>query len=209
MKGSSREKDKQAQVETHECANCCYVGSHNACARCKVVHYCSKACQVQHWKAIGGHKMFCIPKEDRKPQGADFYKREVNERESSRECAVCLENLTPKTTCLLPCSHTFHIKCVEGLRAFGVAQTCPICRAQLPLGPEKLFEEATRRFLDLKCMVERMKLNFESLSKYQQIELSTITDLLRIAADQGHIGASRNLGIILEAKGILQSRYSP
>ena len=145
--------------------------------------------------------MFCIPKEDRKPQGADFYKREVHEPESRRECAVCLENLTPKTSCLLPCSHTFHIKCVEGLRAFGVAQTCPMCRAQLPLGPEKLFEEATRRFLVLKCMVEKMKLSFESLTKYQQIVLSTIIDLLRIVADQGHIGASRNLGMILEAKG--------
>ena len=42
-----------------ECANC---GSREkehlkACARCKSFHYCSKKCQVEHWKA--GHKVDC------------------------------------------------------------------------------------------------------------------------------------------------------
>jgi hypothetical protein len=41
------------------CANC---GSREkahlkACARCKSFHYCSKKCQVEHWKA--GHKVDC------------------------------------------------------------------------------------------------------------------------------------------------------
>ena len=33
------------------------------------------------------------------------------------------------------------------LRKFGVEQSCPLCRAPLPAGPEKLFEESTRRFI--------------------------------------------------------------
>jgi hypothetical protein len=43
----------------YECASC---GSQDkeqlkACARCKAFHYCSKKCQVEHWKA--GHKVDC------------------------------------------------------------------------------------------------------------------------------------------------------
>jgi len=34
---------------------------------------------------------------------------------------------------------------VEGLWSFGIKQVCPICRVDLPPGPEQLFEEATRR----------------------------------------------------------------
>jgi hypothetical protein len=47
---------------------------------------------------------------------------------------------------------------VEKLRAFGVAQVCPICRARLPPGPEKLFAEANRRFLKLKKLKLKLKL---------------------------------------------------
>ena len=36
------------------------------CARCKVVSYCSKACQVNHWKR-GGHKQECAPPEAQEP----------------------------------------------------------------------------------------------------------------------------------------------
>ena len=46
-------------VWKHKCANC---GSGEkeqlkACARCKAFHYCSKKCQVEHWK--DGHKVDC------------------------------------------------------------------------------------------------------------------------------------------------------
>jgi hypothetical protein len=43
------------------CANCGQPSRDNkqlkACARCKAFHYCSKKCQVEHWKA--GHKVDC------------------------------------------------------------------------------------------------------------------------------------------------------
>ena len=39
------------------------------CSRCKVVSYCSKACQVNHWKK-GGHKLECAPPEVQEPATA-------------------------------------------------------------------------------------------------------------------------------------------
>ena len=43
------------------CANCQISSERNesfkACARCKALHYCSKKCQVQHWK--NGHTVNC------------------------------------------------------------------------------------------------------------------------------------------------------
>ena len=43
---------------------------------------------------------------------------------------------------LLPCGHSFCTGCVGELRSKGVSETCPLCRAPLPPGPEKLFELA-------------------------------------------------------------------
>ena len=37
------------------------------CSRCKLVCYCGKDCQVQHWKE-GGHKEFCLSREERRPE---------------------------------------------------------------------------------------------------------------------------------------------
>ena len=37
------------------------------CSRCKLVCYCGKDCQAQHWKA-GGHKEFCLSPEERRPE---------------------------------------------------------------------------------------------------------------------------------------------
>jgi hypothetical protein len=45
----------------YRCANCNMMSEEKdqfkACARCKAFHYCSKKCQVEHWKA--GHKVDC------------------------------------------------------------------------------------------------------------------------------------------------------
>ena len=63
------------------CANCgmpegnAVAGSTTAtvllkdCSRCKLVGYCGKDCQTQHWKT-GGHKEFCVRPEERRPQAA-------------------------------------------------------------------------------------------------------------------------------------------
>ena len=53
---------KSAQArETKICGQCGKTEepgeTFNHCSRCKVVSYCSKACQKQHWR--GGHKDTC------------------------------------------------------------------------------------------------------------------------------------------------------
>ena len=57
-------------------------------------------------------------------------------------CLVCLE--PPREPTRLPCGHSFCTGCVSELREKGVSDTCPLCRAPLPPGPEKLFELAER-----------------------------------------------------------------
>jgi len=58
MASSKKDKDSSAP-EAKECDNCLAPnGRHGvtlkACTRCKVTHYCGRACQTAHWKA--GHK---------------------------------------------------------------------------------------------------------------------------------------------------------
>ena len=58
--------------------------------------------------------------------------------------------LTPSTIAVeLPCKHAYHTECVAMLRKFGIAQVCPLCRADLPPGPKLLFVDAIRRWLVL------------------------------------------------------------
>lgn len=40
----------------------------STCAQCKVVRYCSKACQMSHWK-MGGHRHECAP-----PVAGEFWR---------------------------------------------------------------------------------------------------------------------------------------
>lgn len=53
------------------------------------------------------------------------------------DCAICLG--PPREPCTLTCQHTFCTACVAELREKGVSDTCPLCRAPLPKGPEQLY----------------------------------------------------------------------
>ena len=65
------------------------------------------------------------------------------------ECAICLEPLSQSPSQTLPCTHEYHLECVKQMRSFGINEACPMCRAELPPGPEKLFRDAIRRFVAL------------------------------------------------------------
>ena len=62
-------------------------------------------------------------------------------------CLICLE--PPHEPTVLPCGHSFCTGCVSELRAKGVSDSCPACRAPLPPSPEKLWDLAFRVWLKL------------------------------------------------------------
>ena len=71
---------------------------------------------------------------------------------------------------------------MEGLRSFGIKQVCPICRVDLPPGPEQLFEEATRRYFDVRRRVGRGEASWSALTKTKQREMDEVLRLWRSAA---------------------------
>ena len=193
-------KKKDPAPETKECAHCLAPDNQHgvalkACIRCKAAFYCGRACQTAHWRA--GHKQFCVTPGERVPSlppEEPLRKSSINGPEDTSldradECAICLEPLGDSgPLCALPCSHKFHASCVEGLRSFGIKQVCPICRVDLPPGPEQLFEEATRRYFDVQRRVDRGEASWGALTKTKQREMDEVLLLWRSAAEQGHAG---------------------
>ena len=59
--GSYSKQNRWSNPWKSQCANCNKASQEDkqfkACARCKAFHYCSKKCQVKHWK--DGHKVDC------------------------------------------------------------------------------------------------------------------------------------------------------
>ena len=193
-----------------ECANCSSSqstegggGALRACTRCKAVYYCGRPCQIQHWKK-GGHQQFCIPVEERRPNVAGVLKdKKGNE---GGECPICLEVLLPGSCMTLPCSHSFHGECVQGLRRFGVQQACPLCRAELPPGPDKLFAEATERYYALDRRQQMLENPWQNMAKADRDSAVEIAASWKQAAVEGHVGAQSNLGVLYHnGQGVRQS----
>ena len=70
------------------------------------------------------------------------YDRLCKEAVEMERCLICLE--PPHEPTVLPCGHSFCTGCVSELRAKGVSDSCPACRAPLPPGAEKLYDLAFR-----------------------------------------------------------------
>jgi hypothetical protein len=102
---SLTKKDKGAAApEARECANCLALeGQHGvtlkACTRCKLTHYCGRACQTAHWKA--GHKQQCLTPEERRapqPEPAAVIRgtakvSTTHAEQGPDECPICLDPL--------------------------------------------------------------------------------------------------------------------
>ena len=103
-------------------------------------------------------------------------------------CLICLE--PPHEPTVLPCGHSFCTGCVSELRSKGVSETCPLCRAPLPPGPEKLFELAERVWMK----IARAHGNGEwpPLSAPQQKEMNGAIVMFQEATDQvsGRLGSA-------------------
>lgn len=61
------------------------------------------------------------------------------------ECPICLEVLSRQSSLTLPCGHSFHGECIQGLRQVSIVHACSLCRAEFPPGPGRLYDDASRR----------------------------------------------------------------
>ena len=108
--------------------------------------------------------------------------------------SICLEALTNASVTTLQCSHKFHVSCVTELRKFKLKQVCPLCRAPLPPGSEKLFVEAIQRYMVVHQLVERGEATWSTLPAKAQSDLDEAITGLRAAAEQGLADAQHTLG---------------
>ena len=93
------------------------------------------------------------------------------------------EEAAPTTT--LPCGHAFCTECVAELRKKGVSDVCPLCRAPLPPGREKLFELALRVWRKIMRAVDpQIRGPWPPLSSSQQKEMNGAIVMAQEAMDQ-------------------------
>ena len=207
-----------AAPSIRDCANCGApegsipgIKKHSACSKCQITFYCSTKCQKQHWKE-GGHKQNCVAVEDRRKTGGALGggggSRSGAAAAEVDECIICLEPLSQSPSQRLPCTHVYHRDCVEKLRSFGISQACPMCRAELPPGPEKVHEDAISRFLVLNQRYgqgDRKPWRKVSNDRDRR-ELAEVMQMVHEAAEQGLKEAQSNLGVMYEkGQGVDQS----
>ena len=195
-----------------DCANCGTSDNTKACGRCKLVYYCSRACQTVHWKQKpGGHKEHCKTPEERsvaKAQAALSSAGAAEEGDHDNLCAICFDNLSDSPSPTLPCSHRFHASCVDELRKAGVQEVCPLCRAKLPATAEKMFDDACSIGFPIVKLVDSGQLSWGSLNREEQRKMNEAERLFTEAAKQGLPDAQFNLGNMYENGQGVKQDYS-
>lgn len=180
---------KKEKINFVYCENCFQEekteGRFKPCSRCKLVKYCGNDCQSAHWKST--HNKLCIPVEEFKVLEDPHYNGGGDEIDRGMiPCAICLEQVSADTDCVLPCKHIYHVKCISTLRATNsVQQVCPLCRTNLPPGPQDSYNTA---YLIL------VESNWE-LYPAQRKGAKAI-ELLLNAASEGHLRATLLLATI-------------
>ena len=148
----------------------------------------SSASPQEHWR-YGGHKKACkayVLAATVQAQQERLCKKAVE----THRCLICLS--APRDPTTLPCGHSFCTGCVVELREKGVSDTCPLCRAPLPPGPEKLFELGYRVWWKLARAVGSNG-EWPLLSASQQEEMDGAIVMLQEAMDQvrGEVAPTR------------------
>ena len=164
-------------------------------ARSHALRIASARPPQEHWR-YGGHKKACkayVLADTVHAQQQRLCKKAVE----TAKCMICFDSPRDPTT--LPCGHSFCTGCVVELRAKGVSQACPLCRAPLPPGPEKLYELAERVWAKLTRAVDpNITGTWPPLSASQQEEMDGAIVMLQEAMDQvGEVWQCRHVDIAL------------
>ena len=172
-----------------------------SCGQCHRAWYCNQDCQRKDWKR---HKSACraaVAAEARRAtrareataaaRAASGGGRPVNET-----CVICIGPVRAPVE--LPCGHAYCGACLTELRSKGVAQTCPLCRIELPPGVDGLWDLAWRSIKRVAGMVDRGEVAWALLPPAEQEEVDEAVAMLTEAAAQGHANAAYNLGFLLE-----------
>ena len=215
-KASKDTTGKAAADGSHCCYHCGTADAKLRCGGCRRAWYCGKACQKKHWKH---HKAACqaavaaVQRRAAWRAAAATARRAVNGgsgggggggggggsggRDSNEACVICVGPV--RSPVELPCRHAYCGACLAELRAREVAQTCPLCRADLPEGLEGLWDLAYRAFMRIYGMVERGEVAWASLPAAEREEMEEVVAMLTEAAAQGHMVAQAYLGDIFGA----------
>ncbi len=168
---SSSKKDIDFLGE--ECSNCGKTSKLLSCARCRIQKYCSETCQRQHWKAICGHKKFCIPIGERKKDlPCDDFLSRADKVKSLNCCSICIDAISSgpysDTVVLQTCRHAFHVKCFQLFMESENNDRCPNCRGDIDF--VQVFEKNTVRSRHISNLFQSMKSYFLNVH---------LTDLLK------------------------------
>jgi len=209
-----KKKKKKDSANARFCDNChsseLIMGSLNPCEHCRLVFYCSKACQTAHWRAY--HKRLCVKLKDRRVRQQESAEEPQSDDEDEKvKCSICLgtmQQTSTTTCCTLPCGHKFHHHCMSELRSQGsgeLSQVCPLCRTELPPSPEQAYEEAQRIFNDLKTTRDLSL--FSDLSEKDLVCVHEIQKLWTFAAEEGHLKAQLSLGDMFKSGNGVKQDY--
>ena len=141
-----------------------------------------------HCDDFCAHIEACAARHDLQPESTSRRRDHAQQERESKaavetdRCLICLE--PPHEPTRLPCGHSFCMGCVAELRAKGVSETCPLCRAPLPPGPEKLYELGSRVRAKVGRGVARHDYSWAPLSAPQQDEMDGAIVMFQEATDQ-------------------------
>ena len=87
-------------------------------------------------------------------------------------CVICQGPVVAPVE--LPCGHAYCGACLAELRAREVAQTCPLCRADLPEGLDGLWDLAYRAYCRIAGVVRRGEASWASLPAAEREEMEEV-----------------------------------
>ncbi len=180
--------------ETHRCFHCQTDGAKMmCCSQCHRAWYCGRPCQKKHWKQ---HKKACGAAVAAEARRATLRRAATEARGGNgidkETCVICVGPVVAPVE--LPCGHAYCGACLAELRAREVAQTCPLCRADLPEGLDGLWDLAYRAYMRIGGMVNRGEAAWASLAAAEGEDREEVVAMLAGAAVQGQMEAQAYLG---------------